>query len=195
MVTRNGSPGRVGIVAALWICAALLTPAAADSSQPGHLRLIDRLDRPSDGYCLDILGVGTNLRVDVPIFAHNCKPALTPDSAVALTDDGAIHFVAVDLCVTASGVNGRALPGAAIILRPCDGNAAFFESGPLQRFDFHKDGRVQLKGSELCLAVGDVSATTYSVRDRWRVLSVEDCGSTPAALSRWEFNADPGSES
>ena len=194
-MTRNAAPERVGIFAALCISAAPLLPAVADSQHPGHLRLIDRLDRPSDGYCLDILGVGTNLRVDVPIFAHNCKPALTPDSAVTLTQDGTIRFPAVDLCVTASGVNGRALPGAAIILRPCGGNAAFFESGPLQRFDFHTDGRVQLKGSDLCLAVGDVSATTYSVRDRWRVLSVEDCDSTPPALSRWEFDPDPGSES
>ena len=39
-----------------------------------HLRLLDRLDRPEDGYCVDILGTPGNLRVDVPLFTHNCKP-------------------------------------------------------------------------------------------------------------------------
>ena len=41
-----------------------------------HLRLLDRLDRPEDGYCVDILGTPGNLRIDVPLFAHNCKPRL-----------------------------------------------------------------------------------------------------------------------
>ena len=38
-----------------------------------HLRLLDRLDRPEDGYCIDILGTPGNLRIDVPLFAHNCS--------------------------------------------------------------------------------------------------------------------------
>ncbi|MEM7025501.1 MAG: hypothetical protein AAF637_23390 [Pseudomonadota bacterium] len=180
---------RAVVITFLWAAAAI--PAAAEATQPGHLRLIDRLDRPSDGYCLDILGVGDTLRVDVPIFAHNCKPALTVDSAVTLTTDGAIRFAAVDLCVTAAGVNGRALPGSAIILRPCGGRTPFFESGPLQAFDFRVDGRIALAGSDLCLAVGDLSATTYSPQDKWRVLSMQDCAATPARLARWEFNPGP----
>ena len=164
---------------------------AAETDRAGHLRLIDRLDRPSDGYCIDILGVGRTLRVDVPIFAHNCKRSLTPDSAIVLTETGAIRFPAVDLCVTAAGVNGRALPGAAIILRPCGDAVPFFESGPLQSFEMLDDGSLRLVGSDLCLAVGDVSATTYSSNDSWRVLSVQDCATTPDARVRWEINYGP----
>ena len=170
---------------------AVSSAAFADSKSYGHLRLKDRLDRPVDGYCLDILGVGQALRLEVPIFAHNCKGGLTNDSAMELRNDGKIAFPAVNLCITAAGVNGRALPGAAILLRPCGHRAPLFESGALQTFEFKDDGQVVLKGSNLCLAVGDVSDTTYSSADRWRVLSVEDCTKTPAKLARWEFNTGP----
>jgi hypothetical protein len=36
-----------------------------------HVRLIDQLDWPNDGYCLDILGANATLRVDLPLFIHN----------------------------------------------------------------------------------------------------------------------------
>ena len=172
------------LLTSLWLSAPSL---AQDEPQAGHFRLIDRLDRPDDGYCLDVLGVGELMRLEVPIFAHNCKPGLTPDSAVDLTEEGRIRFTALNLCITAAGVNGRALPGVSIILRPCGHEAPFFESGALQAFDIAEDGTVMLKGSDLCLAAGSVSATTYSARDRWRVLTVEDCSSVPARLARWEF--------
>ena len=175
----------------LLAAAAVSSAAVADTNNYGHLRLKDRLDRPVDGYCLDILGVGQALRLEVPIFAHNCKGGLTNDSAMELRKDGKIAFPAVEMCITAAGVNGRALPGASILLRPCGHRAPFFESGALQTFDFKDDGRVVLKGSNLCLAIGDVSDTTYSQADRWRVLSVEDCAKTPAKLARWEFNKGP----
>ena len=175
------------------LCLAVLaaTGVAKADEVLGHLRLKDRLDRPVDGYCLDILGVGQALRLQEPIFAHNCKPGLTSDSAVTLRDDGKIAFPAVNLCLTVAGVNGRALPGAAILLRECGYSAPFFNAEPLQTFDFRDDGKVMLSGSNLCLAAGEVSDVTYSVNDRWRVLSVEDCAQVPARLARWEFNTGP----
>lgn len=153
----------------------------------GHLRLIDRLDRPTDGYCLDVLGVGRNLRPDLPIFAHNCKSGLTPDSAVTLTEKGEIVFTALNLCVTAFGVNGRALPGAPIILRPCAGRAAFFDSIPLQRFEWITEKRLKIIGSALCLSVGVDVDRTYSAADRWRMLTVDRCATTPIERTAWEF--------
>ena len=89
-----------------------------------HLRLLDRLDRPADGYCVDVLGTPRNMRVDVPLFAHNCKTSLTGDSAVVFTSDGLIRFPAVDRCITVAGVNSVALPGASILLRTCSTYAA-----------------------------------------------------------------------
>ena len=168
----------------------LLGSSVASSAPPtteAHLRLLDRLDRPEDGYCVDILGTGGTLRTDVPLFAHNCKPRLTTDSAVVFTSDGLIRFPAVDRCITVAGVNSAALPGASILLRPCDGSVPFFETSELQRFTLRDDGRLALTGTELCLTVGSQSATTYSPSDRWRTLFVDDCTTAEAARSRWEF--------
>ena len=161
--------------------------AAASPTTAAHLRLLDRLDRPEDGYCVDILGTGQTLRIDLPLFAHNCKPGLTNDSAVVFTSDGLIRFPAVDRCITVAGVNSAALPGASILLRTCDESVPFFESSRLQRFTLRDDGRLALTGSELCLTVGSRSASTYSRSDRWRTLFVDDCATVEPARSRWEF--------
>ena len=181
-------PGRFGrwMVALLGLVALATTPPIVVAEQAVHLRLIDRLDRPQDGYCLDILGVGSRLRVDVPLFAHNCKLGLTNDSAVVLEARGTIRFPAVDLCLTAAGVAGKALPGAAILLRRCGESIPFFDAPALQQFRLASDGRVELEGSGLCLAVGDTSAHTYSQHDRWRVLFTGACDEVPASRSRWE---------
>ncbi len=160
--------------------------AAADTGAR-HLRLVDRLDRPADGYCIDILGVGDYLRTDLPLFAHNCKPLLTTDSAVIFEADGRIRFPAVNRCITVAGVNSLALPGASILLRGCGEAAPFFETAQLQSFRLHRDGRLTLADSSLCLAVGAESATTYSSLDRWRALFVEDCARIPPERARWEF--------
>ena len=152
-----------------------------------HLRLLDRLDRPEDGYCIDILGTPGNLRVELPLFAHNCKTTLTADSSVIFTSDGLIKFPAVDLCVTVAGVNSNALPGASTLLRKCSESQPFFETFRLQRFPHRKDGRISMSGSELCLTVGRESAATYSPSHRWRALFVEDCSIAEASFSRWEF--------
>lgn len=179
---------RLAVFAVLTIAVgAAASGAPAQTGGVGHLRLIDRLDRPQDGYCLDVLGTGRTLRIELPIFAHNCKTGLTPDSAVAMTDAGEIQFVAIDLCVTAFGVNGRALPASPIVLRPCGHRAPFFESAPLQGFEWTPDDRLKLRGTALCLSVGADSDTTYSAADKWRMLTVEDCSAIPAARAAWEF--------
>ena len=152
-----------------------------------HLRLLDRLDRPEDGYCVDILGTPGNLRVDVPLFAHNCKSSLTVDSAVIFTSAGQIKFPAVDLCLTVAGVNSAALPGASILLRKCDETLPFFETLELQRFTHRKDGSLSVLDSKLCLTVGSQSAETYSIFHRWRTLFVVACATADSSLSQWEF--------
>jgi len=159
---------------------------AASSASPVHLRLVDRLDRPKDGYCLDIPGTSPNLRVDLPLFAHNCKLSLTSDSAVVFTD-GFIRFPGVDRCITVVGVNSRSLPGASIRLGVCNAKTPYLDLSRLQRFTHHDDGRLTLAGSELCLTVGSQSAATFSPYDRWRTLFVDDCATAKPARSRWEF--------
>jgi len=161
--------------------------ASSYASEPTHLRLIDRLDRTSDGYCFDVHGTPGNLRTDLPLFAHNCKPRLTVDSAVVYDQQERVKFIELGLCATIAGVNSRALPGAAVLLRKCGGSTAFFEVDALQKFTLHADGKLELKESGLCLTVGARSAATYSSNDRWRTLFVGDCTTIDASRSRWEF--------
>jgi len=165
--------------------------ATTANAAPSHVRLIDKLDRPSDGYCLDIPGTPANLRIDIPMFAHNCKPRLTPDSAVEMTPDGHLRFTEVGLCLTAVGVNQHALPGASLMLRQCGRSTPFFDSARFQTFVHGPDGRLQLKGSDLCLTAGNRSEVTYSPQDRWRTLFVEACTTADPKRSRWEF-VQPG---
>ena len=165
----------------------LVSAAYGEQKTLFHLRLVNRLDRPEDGYCLDILGIPNNMRINLPLFAHNCKSTLTPDSAVIFNPSGQIKFLSVNRCITVAGVNSNAVPGASILLRKCDETLPFFETSALQRFIHRKDGRISIIGSKLCLIVGSKSAETYSPYHRWRTLFVEDCSNADASRSKWEF--------
>ena len=58
---------------------------------------------------------------------------------------------------------------------------------PLQRFVHHPDGRVELRGSGLCLTAGAESDRTFEPTHRWRTLAVQRCNHADPKLSRWEF--------
>lgn len=185
-----GSAARLllaGLVFALSLAEGMAAPLAP--KPPGHLQLIDRLDRPEDGYCLDIVGSGQYIRFDMPMTAHNCKPGLYEDEAVILEPNGYIRFPAYNRCMTAAGLNGRALPGAALIPRGCGERTPFLEAERLQIFRLHGDGRVELEGSGLCLTAGHKSDTTFSSEHRWRALFLEECDAAEPARSRWQFKA------
>ncbi|MEM9602778.1 MAG: hypothetical protein AAGA11_07940 [Pseudomonadota bacterium] len=173
-----------------WRCAlcvffAVATTVAA-ARDVVHVRLQDRLDRPRDGYCLDIVGTGSNLRLDLPLFAHNCKSGPTPDSSVRVSREGWLRFPGPGVCVTAFGVNNTVLPGTAVLLRPCGHQSAFFDASRLQRFDWQSNGQLRLRGFDVCLSVGEDSAETFSPADRWRVLLLARCTEVPLRLSAWE---------
>lgn len=169
----------------LILTALSITPALANEST--HLRLVDPLDRPQDGYCIDVVGTPGYLRTDLPLFAHNCKRGLTIDSAVVFEQNGFIRFAELDLCMTVAGINSVALPGSAVVLHQCGIDSAFFETTALQTFTLKDDGRLMLSQSNLCLAVGPLSATTYSATDKWRPLFVANCSDVNHAFSRWMF--------
>ncbi len=174
------------------ICLALVALANGAQAQQWAkdskvLRLLDRLDRPQDGYCVDVVGVGLASRTDLPLIAHNCSSQRSPDEAVRIDNSGLIRFPAFKLCVTAMGINGLALPGSAILLRRCGELSSFMDASDLQEFSQHPDGRLTLGTTNLCLTVGSNSARTYSTQHRWRALYLEDCATTPPERSRWEF--------
>ena len=161
--------------------------APAKAAPVGHLRLVDRLDRPQDGYCLDLMGSGQYVRGDLPMTVHNCKPGLYPDEALRLEPNGRLYFPAYDVCATVAGLNGRALAGAAVMPRPCGERSPFMEADALQRFVHRPDGRMELKGSGLCLTAGAESDRTFEATHRWRPLFVARCAQTELKLSRWVF--------
>lgn len=150
-----------------------------------YLSLIHRLDRPADSYCLDVLAAGGTHRTDLPVNAHNCKPGTAPDGVVVLCANGTLRFPVFDACLTAFGVNRGALPGSALLLRPCGALEPFLPTAELQRWDLDRDGRMILRGSDLCLVVGPQSARTFGARDSWRAHFMADCGTVPAPRTRW----------
>jgi len=174
----------------LWVLAAPWAMAVADGAgtSVGQLKLQQLLDRPQDGYCLDVVGSGEYIRFDMPLTAHNCKPGLYQDEAVSLTPEGAIYFPAYQRCVTAAGLNGRAVQGASLLIRECGEQVPFMDAAPLQRFDFLADGRVRLKGSDLCLTAGPQSDRTFSAEHRWRALYLDSCEMTDHSRNRWRFH-------
>ena len=173
------------------------TPAAAWQDGAGYLELADRLDRAEDGYCLDVAGSGNWVDFSMPLNAHNCKrPGFYADGAVTFASPGPIRFPAYEGCVTAVGLNGRSLPGAAVMVRPCadtiDESRAPFIAASLQSFDHREDGRIELTGTGLCLAVGTESATTFSESHRWRALSLARCEDAAPERSIWKrFASEP----
>lgn len=173
----------------LMLAASLMLAAHADAppQKAGHLRLADDLDRPQDGYCLDILGSGAHIRFDMPLSAHNCKPGLYDDEAVIFEADGTLHFPAYGACATVAGINQSALAGAAVMPRACGERSPFLEAQYLQHFIHRDDGRIELKDSGLCLTVGDTSAPTFDPTHRWRALFMQHCEQAPLSHSQWRF--------
>ena len=184
-------PGALVAAIAPPLLACLSGVAGAQAPEPSrtYLKLIDPLDRPDDGYCVDVLGSGNAIRFDMPLTAHNCKPGYYADEGVARGEGNTLVFPAYGACVTAMGVNRTALPGASLMLKPCLERSAFLEGEAMQRFEISDDGEVSLVGSGLCLQVGDVSAPTFDPSHRWRTLALARCESADTDRSRWAFEA------
>lgn len=151
-----------------------------------QMKLSDDLDRPGEGYCIDVLGVGSTARVDLPLVVHNCLPDLPRVDRYAIFVDGRILFPAFDACVTAFGVVSP-LPGVPVILRPCGGRESFLPADSLQRFERSAAGQLRLRDTDLCLTAGQQAARTFSASDRWRTLTMQRCDRAAPALSVWDW--------
>ena len=177
------------VLAVLPPLVALVAGVAVAQEIPGeYLRLADPLDRPQDGYCLDIPGAGDWVQLHRPLVAHNCKiPGRHPDELVQWTTQSQLRFPAYDLCVTAQGVFRRTLPGAPVVLNRCGAQP----DEELQIFIHKTDGKITLQNSGLCLQVGKHSDRTWDSGHRWRTLSLQPCETAPPELSTWEKLPDP----
>ncbi len=171
-----------------------IVPVAANQAQSDwrqtavHMRLQDDLDRPQDGWCLDVVGSGRHIRFDMPLIAHNIMPGLFADEAVEFTEDGQIRFPAYPgYCVTVMGLNEFALPGASLMLKKCGEDIPFLNASKFQIFELLDNGMVQLKGTDLCITVGDESERTFDPTHRWRTLYVDRRANCDPARSTWKF--------
>lgn len=168
-----------------------LAPCFFATAAPGagsYLRLQDKLDRPQDGYCLDVAGSGPYARLDMPLTVHNCKgPELYDDEVVEFRKDGTLYFPAYQGCVTVMGNNQTALPGNALMLKSCGDTSPFLNGPRFQHYTMNEKKQIQLNQSDLCLVAGQVSSTTHSEDHRWRNLSVAPCETAALSHSQWEI--------
>lgn len=172
----------------LVVCFVLSNQVMALPEVKQYLQLKDRLDRPSDGYCLDVVGSGQYIRLDMPLTAHNCKgPQVYADEVVEYRSDQSLYFPAYEGCVTVMGLNDKALAGNALMLKRCGVEQPFLNAKRFQKFKFNKQGQVQLVGSSLCISAGQDSHTTYSPDHRWRSLIMLPCKEVELARSVWQM--------
>lgn len=172
--------GVFGLLAA----ASTASPTAEADSTGKRLELAAELDH-RHGYCLDIPGYGPEAMLWKPLIAHNCKPGAWGDQRVAWGEEGPIRFPAYDRCVTAAGVKGATLPGAAVLPRACEADSA------LQTFRHRPDGRIEQAASGLCLTADKASRPTWNPDHRWRTLSLQPCKEAPEKRSVWVERAPP----
>ena len=164
------------------------TQAFSQSVPEQYLQLKDRLDRPSDGYCLDVVGSGNYIRLDMPLTAHNCKgPQVYADEVVQYRKDKTLYFPAYEGCVTVMGLNDKALAGNALMLKACGVEQPFLNAKRFQKFEFNSNGQIQLAHSHLCITAGDESHTTYSPDHRWRSLFMTPCTGADLKRSTWQL--------
>lgn len=153
-----------------------------------HMRTIDDLDRPQDGWCLDAVGSGQHIRFDMPLIGHNCKPGLFADEAVQFTENGHIRFPAYpNACVTVMGLNQNALKGASLMLKPCGQEMPFLNAPKFQHFEHLENGAVKLKDSNLCISMGNESKETFDPTHAWRTLYMEHCDAIDKPRASWAF--------
>ena len=161
------------------------TPPVSSSPTVGLLRLRDDLDDPL-GYCIDVRGFGSSIRLDASLQAHSCKSNSPDDQSFALVGDGPggrILLIEYDVCLAVADT----APGASVHLRPCD------DQSVSQQFEWLGDGRLRLQAErgvsqpELCVGVAGGDGEPAGGRDHLRRdLMLRDCGETDPALTAWE---------
>lgn len=157
-------------------------------TQAHHIKLVESLDRPQDGYCLDVAGSGKFIRTDLPLIGHNCKPGLYADEAFIFREDGTIYFPAFDLCATISGVNKHVLDYTSLTLQQCHKDTPFQNAKFMQAFEYTKEKKIKHKNSNKCLEMGKESSQTFSSAHTWRTLYMKECSTSNSKRSTWHFN-------
>lgn len=166
----------------------IFTMTLIASEDAYQIKLIDPLDRPQDGYCLDVLGSGNYIRPDMPLMGHNCKPGLYVDEAFIFRKDGTIYSPVLNLCATIAGVNNYVLDHTPLVLKECNKDTPFVNAKFMQAFEYTKSKKLKHKNSNKCLEMGEESSRTFSPKHTWRTLYMKECSKTDIKRSTWYFN-------
>ena len=150
------------------------------------IRLKDDLDDPL-GYCVDVRGFGSGIRLDADLQAHSCKSNSPDDQSFAMLDEppaGGILLVDYEVCLAVAEPE----PGSSILLSPCD------DESVLRHFEWLDDGRLHLlvkqdaSGPKLCIGVADGAGEPAGGRNHLRRdLMLRDCEDAAPALTTWKL--------
>lgn len=152
----------------------------------GLIRLRDDLD-DSLGYCIDVRGFGSGIRLDADLQAHSCKQGFPEDQSFAIFGTpfpGQVRLFQYGVCLAVT----EPTEGASILLRQCDDPSVDHE------FDWMDDGRLRLvtvsktSPSALCVGVAGGPGEPAGGRNHLRRdLLLVDCDAADPSLISWEF--------
>lgn len=172
------------ITFALLISVLLPKISMADSVE---VVLIDKLDGNLSGYCLDIVGGGSNINPDNGLQAHTCysyRGELGSDQIVDSSgiDNGVIHLSELDVCATLANFNAN----TKVDLEDCSDNAQ-------QQFIFAENGQITPKeATNMCLTAGKETSfgRNGTSPHQIKTLSLQACQDELAAYQQWRTRTE-----
>ena len=150
----------------------------------GSIRLQDDLDDPL-GYCIDVRGFGSGIRLDADLQAHSCKQGAPDDQSFVISGTqfpGRVLLLEYGVCLAVA----EPRDGAPILLRECD------DPSVARGFSWMEDGKLILETEsnapprDLCVGVAGGSGEPAGGRNHLRRdLLLVDCDATDPALVTW----------
>jgi hypothetical protein len=149
--------------------------------QGSFLRVIAPLDEQR-GYCLDVPGHMSGVRLESPLQAHTCKHGIWNQDGrfdVAALANGMIRMPHYDLCLRAED----AVVGARLFLAEC----TLAEPQTLQTWAVRDSGEIALEAfPQMCITIGegpgrDAGGPQYLMRSA----GIDTCASQASDRQQW----------
>ena len=155
------------------------TPDSPAVSANILIRLVNPLDDP-DHYCVDVVGFGSGVRLQLPLQAHTYKPTDNRDEQFTLRPlTGHLYMEEYQLCLYPD----EPVQGSLLYLHECS-------ESPLQSFDMFADGSIQVGAdgpAQFCLAVAPGDGEVINPIHKRRDLILANCDATELNLMQWSF--------
>ena len=170
------------------VLSSFLVASLIHAETPVEVTLIDELDEPRAGYCLDTRG-GQNEGQILGLHAHSCRSYLGRTHPDQIFDadkvsDGIFELIELGLCMTAH----TPTVGSELTYESCTGVAA-------QKFIHGADGSISPAAApENCLTVADGpsrEAGGGNPRHRIRSAALQPCNAGEVNRQRWRLRDAP----